>query len=144
MTIARTDGAGSAKCVVVFVAWCAFSFPVCGCEVIGHWLEVLQIEPSSCTWKLFSCAICLQDVVTVSVCVLVHSAISVLAQALFRKAVRLSAFTSALSILPWRISQQRHPMWRDGFELCDYLKAESDIRLLGNKIVKINTFPPAP
>ena len=35
-------------------------------------------------------------------------------------------------------------IWQDGFKLRDYLKAESDIRLLGDKIAKINTFLPAP
>ena len=31
-------------------------------------------------------------------------------------------------------------MWQDGFKLRDYLKTESDIRLLGDKIAKMNTF----
>ena len=35
-------------------------------------------------------------------------------------------------------------IWQDGFKLRDYLKAESDIRLLGDKIAKMNTFLPAP
>ena len=34
-------------------------------------------------------------------------------------------------------------IWQDGFKLRDYLKAESDIRLLGDKIAKMNTFLPA-
>ena len=35
-------------------------------------------------------------------------------------------------------------IWQDGFKLRDCLKAESDIRLLGDKIAKMNTFLPAP
>ena len=35
-------------------------------------------------------------------------------------------------------------IWQDGFKLRDYLKAESDICLLGDKIAKKNTFLPAP
>ena len=35
-------------------------------------------------------------------------------------------------------------IWQDGFKLRAYLKAESDIRLPGDKIAKMNTFLPAP
>ena len=43
-----------------------------------------------------------------------------------------------------RLYQIRYHIWQDGFKLRDYLKAESDIRLLGDKIAKMNTFLPAP
>ena len=35
-------------------------------------------------------------------------------------------------------------IWQDGFKLRDYLNAGSDIRLLDDKIAKMNTFLPAP
>ena len=35
-------------------------------------------------------------------------------------------------------------IWQDGFKLRAYMKAESDIRLLGDKIAEMNTFLLAP